>query len=154
MSDLFSGLFPDKKKDNKKVFANPNTVYNTAIVVLGKTNALPCMEAALHPAQNTKDGIVRVGRKMDAAHYGDEYSMYQHHTGGLAGLLHNFTRSGFETWAQKRSIRTSDNGRLLSLAELADSNRQLFAKFYHSLWKNYWPHLTGSAIFFTAAAQL
>ncbi len=150
MSDLFSELFPDKKKDNKKVFANPNTVYNTSIVVLGKTAALPCMEAALHPAQNTQEGIVRVGRKMDATHYDNEYHMYLSHAGGMASLLINLTRKGFEEWAQKRSIRTSDNGRPLGLNELADSNRQLFAKFYHSLWKNFWPHLTASAKFFTA----
>jgi superfamily II DNA or RNA helicase len=153
MSDLFSGFFPDNKKDSKKVFANPNTVYNTAIIVLSKTTTLPAMEAAVHPAQNTKDGIVRVGKKLDAAHYDDVYSMYANYAGGMAKLLVSFTRSGFEAWAQKRSMRVSDNGRLLGLDELADSNRQLFAKYYHSLWKSYWPHLTSSNIFFSATRQ-
>jgi SNF2-related domain/Helicase conserved C-terminal domain/Bacterial SNF2 helicase associated len=149
MSDLFSELFPDKKRAPKKVFANPNTVYNTVIFIISNTAPLPGLEIALHPAQNTKDGISKLGRKMDVAHYDNERMLYETHAGGLADLLLHFARTSLEQWAQKRSIRTRNDGRLLTLAELAGSNRQLLTKYYHSVWKSYWPHLTRKTSFFT-----
>jgi superfamily II DNA or RNA helicase len=148
MSDLFSSFLEGANKPTKKVFANPNTIYNTVIFLLNRKEVLPCLEVALHPAQNTKDGLTKLGKKLEKNMQTTEQELYEQYGGGLAPLLLAFTRSGFEQWARKRSITIGGAAGMLPFGQLADSNQQLFLKYYHSLWKSYWPHLSRNNNFF------
>ncbi len=145
MSDLFSGLFADSSQPAKKTFANPNTIYNTVIIILYRQQQLPCILPALHPAFNTRDGIARTGKAV--ARNGNDREKYEHHLPGLAKFLITLTTQGFAAWAHKRSW-VFPAGSSSAFDAAAESNKALFLSHYHSVWKNHWLHLTHSAQFF------
>ncbi len=154
MGDLFSGLFTDGKAGAKKTFANPNTIFNTTIIVLQPTGAVPCLQTNLYPVLSTSNGIARTGKKMGVGKLQDDREMFEHFFGGLSSFLVTFLPAHFDAWAQKRSIPVSKQQQRILFADWADSNQQTFIRYYHSVWKSYWLHLTQHTGFFQHTGNL
>jgi superfamily II DNA or RNA helicase len=147
MSDLFSGQFAEKTP-HRKTFANPNTIFNTVIIVIANTPLVPGLTLSLYPVLYTANGITRVGKPLVARGSEREKDLFEQYFGALEKFLTALQPAPFGAWATKKSIPVTKNGQRLSFTDWADSNQQAVIRYYHSLWKAYWLHLSHHNGFF------